>query len=135
MNRNDEATTIDLRVIESYIHPQYLYPIHYNDIGLFKLERKVELNGAIRPACLPEQSAIPTKSAIATGWEVIGSEGGDEQSNVLFKVILDIVSQNDCNSTYKGDFNRKLKEGIIEQTQVCAGSSREKERCQRDTAG
>lgn len=134
LNRNDDATPIDLKIIESIPHPEYRYPVQYNDIGLFKLERRVELSGAIRPACLPQQSAVPTKSAIATGWGTVAWRG--KQSNILLKVILEMFTQNECNSTYKGDINRKLNQGIMEQTQVCAGShSDEKDSCQGDSGG
>ncbi len=116
------------------MHPDYRYPIQYNDIGLFKLERKIEFNGGIRPACLPEQSVVPTKSALATGWGSVAWRG--DQSNVLLKVTLQMFSQSECNSTYKQDINRKLNRGIVEETQVCAGShTAEKDSCQGDSGG
>lgn len=133
-NSENDGTKIDLRIIESIPHPEYRYPIQYNDIGLFKLERRVELNGSIRPACLPEQSAVPTKSAIATGWGTVTWRG--KQSNVLLKVTLDMFTQNECNRTYRTDVNRKLNRGIVEETQVCAGShTEEKDSCQGDSGG
>lgn len=134
LNRVDDGTAVDLRIIQSIPHPDYRYPIQYNDIGLFKLERRVELNAAIRPACLPQQASVPTKTAIATGWGTVTWRG--KQSNVLLKVILDMFTQNECNSTYRTDVNRKLNRGIVEETQVCAGShNEEKDSCQGDSGG
>ncbi|XP_037035178.1 serine protease snake-like [Bradysia coprophila] len=133
-NRVDDGTAIDLRIIQSIPHPEYRYPIQYNDIGLFKLERRVELSGAIRPACLPQVSAVPTKTAIASGWGTVTWRG--KQSNVLLKVVLDMFSQTECNSTYRTDINRKLNRGIMEESQVCAGShTEEKDSCQGDSGG
>lgn len=130
----DDGTSVDLRIVERIPHPEYRYPSQYNDIGLFKLERKVQLNGAIRPACLPEQASVKTKTAIATGWGTVTWRG--QQSNVLLKVTLDMFSQNECNSTYRTDINRKLNKGIMEETQVCAGShNEEKDSCQGDSGG
>ncbi|KAJ6636459.1 Serine protease snake [Pseudolycoriella hygida] len=134
LNRKDDGTVVDLRIIQSIPHPDYRYPIQYNDIGLFKLERRVELNGAIRPACLPEQSAVQTKSAIATGWGTVSWRG--RQSNALLKVTLDMFTEAECNRTYSSDINRKLNRGILEESQVCAGSHKEeKDSCQGDSGG
>ncbi len=132
ISRTDDITRIDLNIIERIPHPNYKYPLRYNDIALFKLERKVRIDGAIRPACLPEQSAIPTKKAIASGWGSVEFRG--DRSNVLLKVILEIFSQAECASTFKTESNRKLNKGIVEEGQVCAGSKEdEKDTCQGKT--
>lgn len=118
-SRVDDGTTIDLRVIEIIPHPEYRQSIKYNDISLFKLERKVELSGAIRPACLPQVSAVPTKTAIASGWGTVSWKG--KHNDVLQKAFVDMFSQRECNITYA--MERKLNRGIVEETQVCASST------------
>lgn len=134
LSRTDEATHIDLNIIESIPHPEYKYPVRYNDIGLFKLDRSVQFNGAIRPACLPEQAAVPTRKTIATGWGRVEWRGN--QSNILLKVILEMFSQEECHSAYRNAINRKLNKGIVEESQVCAGSKdEEKDTCQGDSGG
>lgn len=132
--RENEGNKVDLRIAQSIPHPEYRYPIQYNDIGLFKLERRVDLNGAIRPACLPDESAVTTRTAIATGWGAVTWRG--DQSSVLLKVTLDMFTQTECNRTFRNDINRKLNRGIVEATQVCAGSrTEEKDSCQGDSGG
>lgn len=127
-------THIDLNIIQRIPHPNYKYPAKYNDIGLFRLERRVQFNSAIRPACLPEQSAVSTRRAIASGWGVV--EWKQSRSNVLQKVILELFSQEECKSAYRTDNNRKLNKGIVEESQVCAGSrDEEKDTCQGDSGG
>lgn len=43
-------------------------------------------------------------------------------SNVLMKVSLDLVKQNECNSSYSGSIQgKKLAFGINPKSQICAG--------------
>lgn len=133
-NRVDESTALELQIIKRISHPDYHYPMKYNDIALFELKRSVQLSGTIRPACLPQVSAIPTKTAIASGWGKVAHIGN--QSNVLLKVVLEMFSQSECNATYGKNIDRKLDRGILDESQVCAGShSEEKDTCQGDSGG
>lgn len=128
LNRDDDGTTVDLRIIEKFPHPEYIQGKTHNDIALFKLERVIEFNHAIRPACLPEQAAVTTKSAIATGWGNIDWNG--IRSNVLLKVHLDIFPQNECSTVYRNQTS------IVEETQVCAGSHTDRrDSCRGDSGG
>lgn len=132
LDRSDDARSIDFRIIDKIPHPDYRSSLKYNDIGLFKLDRKVEFSKAIRPACLPEQESVGTNAAIATGWGKVSTDGNP--SNVLLKVVLNMFSQDECNSTYGRDKSRHLPNGIIEESQVCAGShTEEKDTCQGDS--
>lgn len=78
----------------------------------------VTFNSAIRPACLPEQFAIPDGIATVSGWGLTKTNGN--QSNVLLKTNLDLFSQEECDAKYPPSFS--LNHGIVEQTQLCAGS-------------
>lgn len=132
-SRDNDSGELELRIIMSIQHPKYEYPSQYNDIALFKLERQVTFSSAIRPACLPEQSEVLSEKAIATGWGAKAFQG--MASNVLRKVTLEMFTQNECNGIL-GAISYKLHRGIIERTQVCAGSHNEqKDACQGDSGG
>lgn len=123
---------VDIRINEIIAHPDYRQAKLYNDIGLLRLERTVTLNGAIRPACLPEQASVPTKRAIVTGWGKVHWNG--EQSTVLLKVILDMFSQDECKTKFPP--NRNMNQGFSEESQLCAGSHTEqKDSCHGDSGG
>lgn len=55
-------------VAERIKHPDYKSPVRYHDIALLRLDRSLELNPRVRPACLEVNSQIPGKSAIASGF-------------------------------------------------------------------
>ena len=55
-------------VIEAIKHPDYKLPSKYNDIALLKLDKPLELNADVRPACLETEPQPPGKFAIATGF-------------------------------------------------------------------
>lgn len=126
---NDADNVANYEVIEEILHEGFKSPAIHNDIGLLKLDRDVEFNDAIRPACLPEEASDHLDNAIATGWGKLGSD--TDRSNLLMKVILEIFSQNECSYKY-----RMLREGIQEETQVCAGSHTDhKDTCKGDSGG
>jgi len=55
-------------IVERIKHPNYKAPMRYHDIALFKLDRPLELNSRVRPACLEVNTQISDKSAIASGF-------------------------------------------------------------------
>lgn len=130
LDQSDEATTIDFLIAERIRYPHYQLP--YNDIMLLKLNRFVQFNGAIRPACLPDHLGIESNRAtIASGWGL--TENGT-RSNVLLKATLNFFSQKECNEKYAGKI--VLHNGIVEETQLCAGSRLDdKDTCQGDSGG
>lgn len=112
----NETKHVHFTIVAKYPHPEYRYPAQYHDIALLKLDRKVEFDGAIRPACLPEHVNTEQK-AVATGW---GDDVTGQRSNVLLKVTLETYDQNVCSKIYQP--NAKLLRGIQEKYQLCAGS-------------
>lgn len=129
LDRSDEATTIDILISERIRHPYYQRA--YNDIMLLKLHVTVQFNGAIRPACLPEQFAVPSEQ-IVSGWGLTAWNGS--RSNVLLKANLNSFSQKECNDKYAG--NIVLHKGISEETHLCAGSRFDnKDTCRGDSGG
>uniref|UniRef100_A0A182JES5 Peptidase S1 domain-containing protein n=1 Tax=Anopheles atroparvus TaxID=41427 RepID=A0A182JES5_ANOAO len=128
----DEAFPEDFDVTERIPYPEYKQTAHYNDIALIKLNRKVIFSPYIRPICLPVQSDIPQKRAIASGWGAIGF--GMEQSSALLKVTLELFPFEGCKESFEP--SRKLRTGLNGTTQMCAGSrNTTKDTCQGDSGG
>ncbi|XP_063907489.1 serine protease snake-like [Zophobas morio] len=121
-----------IRIAARIAHPDYRTDSHYHDIGLLRLEKPAKMNSYARPACLYLSPNIRAERAIATGWGQ--TSWGGEGSNDLLKVIIELFTQNVCDEFYRNQ--RKLKRGILNDIQVCAGSMKEeKDTCQGDSGG
>ncbi|GLV40321.1 uncharacterized protein CBL_07083 [Carabus blaptoides fortunei] len=135
-SNTDHSQPVDFSVEELIKHPEYLPPLSYNDIALVKLKGQVKFNRFIRPACLHTTTYINASRYIVTGWgdTAYGSRKG---SDILQKVVLDSFSQDTCNATYGNNMSkRKLRNGILPETQMCAGGANaEKDTCQGDSGG
>lgn len=55
----DEADPQDYKVSQIIAHPQYDEVQKYNDIALLRLDKDVEFNKFIRPACLHTKYELP----------------------------------------------------------------------------
>lgn len=129
---NDEAFPEDFNIAETIPHPDYRLTSQYNDIALMKLDRKVILSPYIRPICLPLSGELKNKKAIASGWGTVGY--GEATSPILLKVVLDMFAYEEC--TVQFEANRKLKDGLNQGTQICAGSRNStKDTCQVKACG
>lgn len=103
----------------------------YNDVALVKLDRIVKFTVFVKPACLYTNPNIaPDTTLIATGWGLTKFAGTPSQH--LQKVDLDLFTDQECNATYSNMAGtRKLKDGILADSQMCAGGrSIEKDTCQ-----
>jgi secreted trypsin-like serine protease len=131
-NLEDTNHRQQLEVEEIIPHPEYRSSSHYHDIGLLRLKRSAKLNSFTVPACLYSNHDIESEKAIATGWGSTTYEGSG--TNNLLKVTLDLWDHALCNRSYKNEviLMRRLKKGIIDDIQVCAGSldNDEKDACQ-----
>ncbi|XP_068909356.1 serine protease snake-like [Tenebrio molitor] len=136
-NLEDTNHRQQLEVEEIIPHPEYRSSSHYHDIGLLRLKRSAKLNSFTVPACLYSNHDIESEKAIATGWGSTTYEGSG--TNNLLKVTLDLWDHALCNQSYKNEviLMRRLKKGIIDDIQVCAGSldNDEKDTCQGDSGG
>jgi len=65
---NDGARPVNYLVVDIFRHPDYKPPAKYNDIALLKLDRPVEFNEFIRPACLYTSDTFEFDKTVATGW-------------------------------------------------------------------
>ncbi|KAL3278018.1 hypothetical protein HHI36_013359 [Cryptolaemus montrouzieri] len=130
---NDLYHRQDISILDRLSHPKFEYPSFYNDIGLIKLAKAAVFNEYVRPACLNLQQNITDTRALATGWGRMDFEG--DSSENLLKVTLELGDAVICNKSLNREaFRRKLKEGIVGDTQICAGSQG-KDTCQGDSGG
>lgn len=112
---------VDVDVEQAIPHPAYKKTEKYNDIGLIKMARSVQFNQYIRPACLPETYNTGTEKAIATGWGK--TDYRSQGSEILMKVVLELYPDDECRQLfYAESHSSQLKNGIVAQTQFCAGS-------------
>lgn len=128
-SKTDDAQPRKLAIIERIKHPEFKYPSKYNDIALIKIDGPVQFNNYIRPACLPQSKSLNSRYVIASGWgrlDYISSP-----SEHLQKIVLEIFTQQECNASYANAIGRLLDHGIVDETQLCAGSHVErKDTCQ-----
>ncbi|XP_012220460.1 serine protease snake-like isoform X2 [Linepithema humile] len=123
-------------IVERIKHPDYKSSIRYHDIALLRLDRSLELNSRVRPACLEVNSQIPGKSAIASGFGKTSYES-TIGSNELMKVQLNYISEDDCKKSYADDIGIKgiMPQGLIPNL-LCAGIMEGgKDTCQGDSGG
>lgn len=65
---NEGARPVNYLVVDVFRHPDYKPPAKYNDIALLKLDRPVDFNEYIRPACLYISNTFEVNKTVATGW-------------------------------------------------------------------
>ncbi|RZF41706.1 hypothetical protein LSTR_LSTR016308 [Laodelphax striatellus] len=69
----DDAKPEIFRIVARFNHPQYKPEVNYNDIALYRLDRKVVFNDYIRPICLQtDDLEEDTQKAQVAGWGRIG---------------------------------------------------------------
>lgn len=116
----DDAQPQQYRIVQRIKHDGFKFPSKYNDIALVKIDEAVRFNNYIRPACLPQTKTIETRHVIASGWGRVDYNAA--ASEHLQKAVLEIFTQQECNQSYSNEIGRQLKRGIVDETQLCAGS-------------
>lgn len=109
----------EYQVTEIIPHPNFTISSRYNDIGLLRINIHVKFHPYIRPACLPNDSIIPVDLTVM-GWGATGIAVPAE--NVLVQVVLNYYNHTECTEVYKNGESHRFALGIIEETQMCAGS-------------
>ncbi|XP_016998847.2 serine protease snake-like [Drosophila takahashii] len=127
----DDAQPEDFEVLETKAHPDFRYPVFYNDIGVVLLRGKIRYNQYKMPACLPFCNGDKYTHFTAIGW---GQEGFEklEQSKELRKVVLEKYGYLCWRTT---EPNEDLPEGYKSESQLCVGSPDEKDTCNGDSGG
>ncbi|XP_046382730.1 serine protease snake-like [Ischnura elegans] len=129
------------RVIRRIRHPEYKPPAKYNDVALLEIGPAITKNPKnltseqLHPACLRLDDSTKYDSYIATGWGRVGP--GEDPSNQLLKVALNVFDEAKCNETFETEIRTttQLRRGI-DSTMLCAGIlSGGKDTCQGDSGG
>ncbi|KAJ3656674.1 hypothetical protein Zmor_015729 [Zophobas morio] len=133
-NATEDANPQDVRIVQTYVHPGYRSSSHYHDIALFKMAEKVIFTIYFKAACLHVGKSLPVNTLQATGWGKMGFFG--DPSSHLMKVNLSLVNHDTCSKRYANVANsRKLKNGIFDDYQMCAGNVEGGDTCPGDSGG
>ncbi|XP_023341659.1 trypsin-1 [Eurytemora carolleeae] len=124
-----EEQKIDIEQIIG--HPDYDSNDLTNDICMLKLKSSLEFTEWVQPIALPaamEETEAGTDCTV-TGWGTL-NEGGISLPNVLHKVNVPVVSDEECNKNYASS-------GIsVTASMICAGlPDGGKDSCQGDSGG
>nr|CAD7461208.1 unnamed protein product [Timema tahoe] len=115
----EDPEPVDYPVAEVIRHPDYKPSANYNDIGLLRLSRPAELNSFVRPACLYSKNMLNVNKTTAIGWGRI--DFAEDPSDILLKVSLSIIPNNQCNQMYHSETKTNaLAQGIL-PSMLCAG--------------
>jgi len=120
---------VNISIAEIYPHPGWDKKQRTNYIAVIRLERPVQFNHKIQPACLPNKdSCFPAGTAcVASGWGYI--EEGGPRSNLLREVAVRLMTTAHCNKP--GYYNGKILEGML-----CAGYNEgARDACTGDSGG
>ena len=127
-NTIKDANSQVFKISEVHVHPKYRISSYYHDIALFKTEREVHFMSHIKPACLQVPRNFSITNLEAIGWGRTGFL--DEGSGHLLKADLSVVNHSTCAKRYADVARtRKLTESILDEFQICAGSSEGKDTC------
>ncbi|XP_063914046.1 serine protease snake-like [Zophobas morio] len=133
-NTTEDANPQDVRIVRTYVHPDYRSSSHYHDIALFKMAEEVSLAIDFKAACLHVGKNLPVNTLQATGWGKMGYFG--DKSSHLMKVNLGLVNHSTCAKRYANVANtRRLKNGILDEYQMCAGNVEGGDTCLGDSGG
>uniref|UniRef100_A0A2A4K236 Peptidase S1 domain-containing protein n=1 Tax=Heliothis virescens TaxID=7102 RepID=A0A2A4K236_HELVI len=128
-----DAPPENIRQFKSIVkHPQYKPPSVYHDIALLELDKPIQQNYKIRPACLHVGSDIYDIRAYATGWGALGHKRPN--ANVLQNVPLWKPKDEVCKAMYPP--HRVFAKGYDNNTQMCYGDDGiPRDTCQGDSGG
>ncbi|XP_050080208.1 uncharacterized protein LOC126567903 [Anopheles maculipalpis] len=127
---DDDEFAQELRITEIIRHPKHRFSSTYYDIALMKLERNVVVTDTVAPTCLWLDDEIRFPKLLAAGWGRTGV--GEEQTDILLKVELALVSNENCSNYYAGG-DRSLRDGLMDH-QLCAGDEK-MDTCPGDSGG
>ncbi|XP_017084097.1 serine protease snake-like [Drosophila eugracilis] len=130
-SNTDDAEPEDYEVLESKAHPDFRYPVLYNDIGIVRLRKHVTFSVYKMPACLPLNNGEQLSFFTAIGW---GQTEYDnfEPSKELMEVRLRNYNRSCRETTYP---NEDLPEGYKAQSQLCIGYPGHRDTCNGDSGG
>ncbi|XP_075146860.1 venom protease-like [Haematobia irritans] len=128
---DDVASPVDISIRKYTIPDGYdNYGNKFHDIAVIELERVVDFNDFIMPACLPLVDGRSFQQFLATGWGAI--QDYDKSSSHLLKVKLDSFADDVCLEKIDTDAGQVINTTI----QMCAGSFHYvRDTCSGDSGG
>lgn len=129
LNVQSEGDGENVNIEEFIKHEQYSKQSKQNDIMLLRLARELSFSLNLRPACLSQESYVSEERAVATGWGA--TEYAGPNSDVLLKVVLDVLDLNLCKRSFSD-----YEDVVITENQICSGIlAGKKDTCQGDSGG
>ncbi|KAM3956826.1 venom serine protease [Aphomia sociella] len=125
VDSNASPATKGYRVSSITIHPGYSSSTFSNDIAIITTQEDIQFGQLVGPACLPFKfvnNDMTGNKVTVLGWGTLFP--GGPVSNVLRKVDLDIMSQNQC----------KARVPSLTSQQICTYTPG-KDACQDDSGG
>ncbi|PSN45975.1 Melanization protease 1 [Blattella germanica] len=125
----------DFDLDEVIPHPSYSALTLQNDIGLIRIKGTANFGlENVKPICVPigsdQRRNLVGMKLIVSGW---GTTEKGLGSNVLLKVAVPVVSQEQCATVYnRSTYRRPI---TITQTQICAGGENAEDSCDGDSGG
>ena len=121
---SDEGSEQTVDVSGIVQHEDYSSFLLTNDIALLMIAEPLTFDDNVQAVGMPSQGQDSTGDSLITGWGTT-SEGGDS-SDILQKVIVPIVSDDDCRESYGEDeiFDSMICAGVPEGgIDACQGDS------------
>uniref|UniRef100_A0A182NA34 Peptidase S1 domain-containing protein n=1 Tax=Anopheles dirus TaxID=7168 RepID=A0A182NA34_9DIPT len=109
-----------LKIVKVIRHPQHRATSRHYDLALLMLEKNVQVNTVVIPACLWPYDEVRFQKFEAAGWGATGFY--QPSSEKLLKVTLTAFTNDAC-STYYNDKRGKHSNGIRNH-QICAGDEK-----------
>jgi secreted trypsin-like serine protease len=123
LDENTETTRQVRQAQNVTVHPDYNEDTIKNDLALVRLDRPVDFNENVQPACLPGPDPKPDSEVVLIGWGVTST--GGELSPVLKQTEVQVVDHCD-----------KIWEGVDDSTQLCfKDKTLTSASCQGDSGG
>jgi secreted trypsin-like serine protease len=113
--REPDLPETDVPITRFIAHENYNRKTMNNDIAVVQMDRNVQFSKLLRPACLAQPNSPLKQKAVASGWGFL--ETGGRIADVLQKVELSVIPNNQCKEIYKD----QADDYKINGKQLCAG--------------
>lgn len=122
-SNQDHSQPINVKVAKVILHPKYTKKSLYDNVALVQLDKSLEFNLHIRPACLPQTSEITGETVSMTGWPFklysVPRALRSKQDTTLRKYNMNPIDESECQRIFSSRSIKGMSMGISD-TQVCA---------------
>jgi len=125
-----DCASQDIPVAKTTLHPSYNSDTSANDIAILKLQKPLQFNRYVQPACLPSNDyAYPAgEHVIISGWGALNEGGGSP--NILNVAYVPLITDTQCQDKY-----RRYGYTISDDMVCAAFESGGIDTCQGDSGG